>query len=130
MLELNLFGQSAPPPAPDNTDPHPVVIEVHPREWVVPFAHQYEAEYEFDVSCPSTCSGYVEECPVADYLDVIGVDENINAGFPEPDFLSDGDLAVLDGTVRSVTITRSYSRSSGPYGEDWDVEYEFVWSDE
>jgi hypothetical protein len=126
---LDLFTDPSPGSVSmvDNHDPHPVILTVYPRETLDGVTH--EAEYEIDVDHPSTCSQHVEECPVADYLDVIGIDRDLYAGFPEPDYLSDQELAVLNGTVRYVAITRSYTHHSGPYGDDWDVEYEFEWSD-
>lgn len=128
---LDLLGSTTAAPV-DNADPHPVAVSVSPRDvypgpaGCSPF--QWEAEYEFTVDHPATCSGHVEECPVADYFDVVGLDQNFQAAFPEPDFLSDEDLAALDGTVRFVTVTRTYTHSSGPYGDDWDVDYDFAWS--
>lgn len=126
----DLFGTADPAPSPDNADPHPVILTVLPREWRVPFAREFEAEYEIDVEHPAACSGVVEECPVADYLETVGIDDDIYAGFPDPDDLSDGDLAALDGTVRWVTITRHFSRSDGPNGTEYDVDYYFTWSDQ
>lgn len=124
-----LLGEPKPTPPPDNADPHPVILTVHPREWRIPFVHQWEAEYEIEVQHPVSCSGCFEECPVADYLDNIGIDENLYVGFPEPDHLSDEDLAALNGTVRYVVIRRTFSGGDGPWGPEWDVEYDFAWSD-
>jgi len=69
---------------------------------VIPFAHEFEAEYEIEVEHPTTCSGYMEECPVADYLETVGIDESLYAGFAEPEDLPDGDRARArpDGPVR------------------------------
>lgn len=125
---LDLFGPSVEPPR-ENADPHPVILTVHPREWRIPFAHQWEAEYEFDIEHPVTCSGAVEECPVQDYLESIGIDEEIYQGFPEPDHLDDDELAVLDGTVRYITMARHYSRWSTPDGVEYDCDWTFDWSD-
>ena len=43
--------------------------------------------------------------------------------------MTDDELAALDGTVRFVVVTRTYSRWDTPYGTEWDVEYEFTWHD-
>lgn len=129
MSDLDFLSVPAPTRAPDNADPHPVILTVHPREWRIPFAHQWEAEYEIEVQHPATCSAYEEDCPVEDYLLNVGIDRDVYAGFPEPDDLTDEELAALNGTVRYVTITRASHHYSGPEGDDYDCTYDFAWSD-
>lgn len=129
MSLLHPPAPADPTPLVDNADPHPVIVAVHPREWVIPFAHQFEAEYEITVEHPGSCSGASEECPVADYLEVCGGDGDFHAGFPAPDDLSDADLAALDGTIRYVEVTRTLSRWSNADGEGWDADYHFTWGD-
>lgn len=124
---LDLFGTPAPR-TPDNADPHTVALSVHPRE-VIDGA-EYEADYEVAVTHPDTCSELVEDCPVADLIEIDGLGRDFYVGFPEPDHLSDADLAVLDGTVRFLTVTRLARWYSNPgEGGGCDVEYDFTWSD-
>lgn len=129
------FGAEGPEPKRDNDDPHPVILTVHPREttrdkdgkWVT-----YEAEYEINHECPSTCSGAVEECPIADIVETQGtIHDELLPGFgvPDPDFLTDDVLAAMDGTVRFVVTTRHYSSWSNAEGTEWDVEYVHEWTD-
>lgn len=113
----------------DNADPHPVILTVHPREWVIPYAHQWDAEYEIEVEHPATCTGHVEDCPVQDYLDAVGIDESMYAAFPEPDHLTDAELAVLDGTVRYVVMSRWGTSYETDCGTEYDADYDFTWGD-
>lgn len=94
--------------------PHAVTVTVFPRQMVVPFAREWEAEYELDIEHPATCPETVEACPVTEYLETIGVDERLLDGFPDPETLTDEELAALDGTVRYVTMSRTYS------GDAWE----------
>ena len=126
---IHLDGLGPMPPHRDNADPHPVIVNVHPREWVIPFAHQWEAEYEIEVEHPSTCSGLVEDCPVQDYLDNVGIDQDMYAAFPGPDDLTDDELAALDGTVRYVVMTRWGTSYETYYGTEYDGGYTFTWLD-
>lgn len=119
-----------PEPARDNADPHPVILNVHPREWRIPYAHEWEAEYEIEVEHPSTCSEHEEDCAVADYLLNVGIDESFYEAFPKQDDLTDDELAVLDGTVRFVTISRWGSSWSTPDGTEYDIDFEFTWTDD
>lgn len=131
MADLeSLINPSAAPKHRDNADPHAVILTVHPREWVIPYAHEREAEYEIEVEHPVTCSGCVEDCPVADYLEVVGIDETFHAGFPGQDDLTDDELAVLDGTVRFITMTRTWTSWSNPNGTEYDVDYDTAWHDD
>lgn len=134
MNALDLFGTERPTPSPDNADPHPVVLHVTPREvWAGQSGctpRWWEADYEIEIDHPSTCSAAIEECPVADYLEVVGIDQELYAGFPEPDWLSDEDLAALDGTVRFITMTRHHQRYDSPNGTEYDVDYAVAWSDQ
>lgn len=133
----NLFGWGAQGPEPkrDNDDPHPVILTVHPRETVRDNDGKfqtYEAEYELAYEHPSTCSGAVEECPIADIVEVQGtIHDELLPGFgvPEPDFLTDEALAAMNGTVRFVVTTRHYSSWSNAEGTEWDVEYTHEWTD-
>ena len=112
----------------DNTDPHTVTITVHPRQTVIPFV-EWEAEYEFEIDHPDTCSGCVEDCPVADYLEIVGIDETFSEPFPQPDFLDEATLAALDGTVLSFVMTRTFSSWSTPDGTEYDSDFQTIWLD-
>lgn len=112
----------------ENNDPHTVTLTVHPRQTVIPFV-EWEAEYEFEVDHPDTCSGHVEDCPVADYLENVGIDETFYEPFPKPDFLDEATLAALDGTVLEFTMTRTFSSWSNAEGMEYDVDYETTFLD-
>lgn len=112
----------------DNTDPHTVTLIVHPRQTVIPFV-EWEAEYEFEIDHPDTCSACVEDCPVADYLENVGIDETFYEPFPQPDFLDEATLAALDGTVLSFVMTRHFSSWSTPDGTEYDCDWDTIWLD-
>lgn len=117
-------------PAPDNNDPHALILTVSPRILTAFGDLKYEADYSLDVEHPPTCSGAVEDCPLADYLDISNDYADLLVPFPEPRDLSEDDIAVLNGTVLFVSATRSYTHHWGPEGEDWGVEIDFTWHDE
>lgn len=109
----------------DNNDPHPITLKVNPRETVD--GKEWEAEYEVTIGHPDTCTGGEDECPIADYLNVVGIDEEFTKGLPDPGPLTDEQLAELDGTVRWLVLTRTSRKWSNADGEEWDVDYDFRW---
>lgn len=122
-----LFGVETPRP-PVNADPHPVILTVDPR-FTDDQGREHEAYFEFKITHPDTCSGDVDLCPVADYVQNVGIDESVTSAFPEPDHLSDDDLAALDGAVRYVVMTRRGITYSSPNGVEYDCEWTLTWSD-
>lgn len=113
---------------PDNSDPHPMIVLVDRGN---PEVDDPYVSIEVQ-SHPPGCNGWLETCPVAEHVDMNGIELSEFGLSEELVYAMDADtLSALDGTVRYVTTTRTgIVHSATPNGpEEYDTDFDFTWSD-